>query len=63
VQTGFHYPVPVHLQKAYETLGHREGDFPVTERTAREQLSLPMYPELTDEDVDRVCDIIRNWAG
>ena len=63
VQTGFHYPVPVHLQKAYEALGHREGDFPVTERTAREQLSLPMYPELADEDVDRVCDIIRNWAS
>jgi dTDP-4-amino-4,6-dideoxygalactose transaminase len=63
IQTGFHYPVPVHLQKAYEALGHREGDFPVTERTAREQLSLPMYPELPEADVERVCEVIRDWIG
>jgi dTDP-4-amino-4,6-dideoxygalactose transaminase len=63
VQTGFHYPVPVHLQKAYEGLGYREGDLPVTERTAREQLSLPMYPELGDAEVERVCQVVRDWVG
>jgi dTDP-4-amino-4,6-dideoxygalactose transaminase len=63
IQTGFHYPVPVHLQKAYRALGHRQGDFPVTERIAGEQLSLPIYPELSDGEAERVCDVIRGWAG
>jgi len=63
IQTGLHYPVPVHMQKAYEELGYREGDFPVTEQTAREQLSLPMYPEMPDEDVERVCEAVRAWVG
>lgn len=61
IHTGNHYPIPVHLQKAYEHLGYRKGDFPVTERTAREQLSLPMYPELHEADVERICDSIRGW--
>ncbi len=47
VSTGLHYPIPVHLQKAYAHLGHSKGDFPVSERVARECLSLPMFPELT----------------
>jgi dTDP-4-amino-4,6-dideoxygalactose transaminase len=63
IQTGFHYPVPVHLQKAYDGLGYREGDFPETERIAREQLSLPIYPELSDSEVDRVCEVVRAWIG
>ena len=63
IQTGNHYPIPVHLQKAYERLGYKEGDLPVTERTASEQLSLPIYPEMPDADVERVCDAIRAWAG
>ena len=62
IQTGIHYPNAVHLQKAYAGLGHREGEFPVTERTANEQLSLPMYPELSDEDVERVAEAVRAFA-
>jgi dTDP-4-amino-4,6-dideoxygalactose transaminase len=63
IQTGLHYPVPVHLQKAYQALGHRRGDFPASERIAGEQLSLPIYPELSDGEAERVCDVIRGWAG
>jgi dTDP-4-amino-4,6-dideoxygalactose transaminase len=61
IQAALHYPIPVHLQKAYAPLGHKEGDFPVTERTAREQLSLPMYPELQEDDVRRTCEAVRAW--
>lgn len=59
IQTGKHYPVPVHLQQAYRGLGHRRGNFPVTERLANEQLSLPMYPEMPDSDVESVCEAVR----
>ena len=55
VSTGLHYPVPVHLQGAYEHLGHRPGEFPVSERIADECLSLPMFPELTEHQIDHVC--------
>ena len=47
IDTGIHYPIPLHLQKAYAGLNYREGDFPITERIAAEILSLPMYPQLT----------------
>jgi dTDP-4-amino-4,6-dideoxygalactose transaminase len=60
VNTGLHYPVPLHLQKAYTHLGHKAGDFPVTEKAAKEILSLPMFPGLTDEQIGRVTDAIRN---
>ncbi|MEO6312487.1 MAG: DegT/DnrJ/EryC1/StrS family aminotransferase [Sphingomicrobium sp.] len=62
IQTGIHYPNPVHLQKAYAALGHGEGDFPISESIAREQLSLPMYAELSDEDVARVAEAVRAFA-
>jgi dTDP-4-amino-4,6-dideoxygalactose transaminase len=52
---GIHYPVPVHLQEAYRRLGHQPGDFPVAERAAAEFLSLPMYPELTPEQIRLVA--------
>jgi len=55
IATGIHYPIPLHLQKAYGYLGYKEGDFPVTERLAREIVSLPMYPTLAEEQQRRVC--------
>jgi dTDP-4-amino-4,6-dideoxygalactose transaminase len=51
VSCGIHYPIPVHLQEAYHILGYRKGSFPVAERCADEFLSLPMYPELTAEQI------------
>jgi len=56
-----HYPVPLHLQKCYQSLGYREGDFPVAEKAARECLSLPIYPELTDDQIQRVAGVIRDF--
>ena len=52
---GIHYPVPIHLQGAYRLLGFKEGDFPVAEKCAAQLISLPMFPELTEEQVERVC--------
>jgi dTDP-4-amino-4,6-dideoxygalactose transaminase len=59
VQTGIHYPVPVHMQPAYADLGYRPGAFPHAERAAREVLSLPMYPELTGTQIETVCSALR----
>jgi len=55
IQSGVHYPTPVHLQPAYADLGYESGSFPVSEALARETLSLPMFPELTEAQVDEVC--------
>ncbi len=55
---GIHYPVPVHLQEAYAALGHRPGSFPVAERCAAEFVSLPMFPELTSEQIDAVAHAV-----
>jgi dTDP-4-amino-4,6-dideoxygalactose transaminase len=63
IQTAIHYPIPVHLQPAYADLGHCAGDFPCSERTADEVLSLPMYAELTDAQVNTVADAVRRWAA
>lgn len=54
VQTGIHYPIPVHLQPGYASLGYIPGDFPVSERIAAEELSLPIYPEMTMEQRQHV---------
>ncbi len=59
VETGLHYPVPVHLQKAYAGLGHKPGSMPVTERFAQRCLSLPMFAELTDEQIIAVAAALK----
>lgn len=59
VGTGIHYPTPVHLQPAYAELGHKPGDFPVSEQLGREFLSLPMFGELSPEQVDAVCNAVK----
>lgn len=55
IQTGVHYPIPVHLQPAHRDLGYAEGSFPVAEAIASEVLSLPIYPELTDDQVETIA--------
>ena len=55
IQTGIHYPTPVHLLPAFAELGYREGQFPHAEAAAREVLSLPMYPELTEAQCEEVA--------
>jgi dTDP-4-amino-4,6-dideoxygalactose transaminase len=55
IGTGIHYPIPLHLQNAYASFHYKKGDFPITERVAAEILSLPMYPELTEEMQSRVA--------
>ena len=59
IATGLHYPVPLHLQKCFEHLGYKKGDFPVTEGLAANCLSLPMFPELSDEQIGFICDRIK----
>lgn len=63
VATGLHYPVPLHLQEVCAGLGYKEGDFPVAEQAAQEILSLPMFPELSREQVEYVCRCIRDFYG
>ena len=59
IATGLHYPMPLHLQKAYAYMEHKKGDFPVTERIADRLLSLPMFPELKREQMEYVVDSIK----
>ncbi|MBA2435019.1 MAG: DegT/DnrJ/EryC1/StrS family aminotransferase [Verrucomicrobiota bacterium] len=60
IESGIHYPVSIHLQLAYADLGYKPGSLPVAERVSREMLSLPMFPELMEEDIDFVCDTLLN---
>ncbi len=62
VGSGVYYPVPLHLQPAYRFFGHREGDFPESERACREVLSLPVQPHLTGEQVEYAADVARHFA-
>ena len=61
IGSGMHYPVPLHLQKAFSHLGYKPGDFPVSEKASRECLSLPIYPELTEQDIRTVTDAIADF--
>jgi dTDP-4-amino-4,6-dideoxygalactose transaminase len=63
IQTGIHYPIPVHLLPAFEDLGYRAGQFPHSERAANEVLSLPMYPELTAAQCETVAAALRRLAS
>ena len=56
-----HYPMPLHLQKVYANLGYKPGDFPVAEKASREVLSLPMFPELTDVQIQRVAEVVKEF--
>jgi dTDP-4-amino-4,6-dideoxygalactose transaminase len=55
---GIHYPIPIHLQAACSALGYRQGAFPHAETLARRMISLPMYPEISNEQIDFVCDCL-----
>jgi dTDP-4-amino-4,6-dideoxygalactose transaminase len=62
IQTGVHYPIPVHLQPAHRDLGYTRGDFPVAESVASEVLSLPIFPELSDAQIELVASALRHVA-
>jgi len=62
IDTGIHYPVPLHLQKVYEGFGYKRGDFPITEKVVSEILSLPMFPELVMQQQARIVnEIVSFW--
>lgn len=63
IQTGIHYPVPVHLQPAFADLGYKRGDFPHSEKAADEVLSLPLFPEMTDDQVHSVSQALMGLAA
>jgi len=63
IGTGIHYPIPLHLQKAYAAMNYRKGDFPITEKAAAEVVSLPMFPQLTAAQQARVAEEILNFTS
>jgi dTDP-4-amino-4,6-dideoxygalactose transaminase len=63
IDTGIHYPIPLHLQNAYKSLGYKNGDFPVTEKLALEILSLPMYPQLQKAQQARVAQAVEEFTS
>jgi dTDP-4-amino-4,6-dideoxygalactose transaminase len=56
-----YYPMPLHMQKCFEYLGYKKGDFPVAERVSEKIIALPIYPELTMDEVDYICETIRSF--
>jgi dTDP-4-amino-4,6-dideoxygalactose transaminase len=63
VQTGIHYPVPIHLQKPYQTLGYRAGDLPHAESACKRVISMPLYPEMSDEQARYTGEMLRETVG
>ena len=61
ISCGIHYPIPLHLQPAYDTFGFKKGDYPVSEKLAKEILSIPIYPELTEEQRKYIVDNITQF--
>ena len=61
IQTGIHYPIPLHLTQAYSNLGYKAGDFPIAEKVQKEIISLPMYAELSADDIAHVADKIKEF--
>jgi dTDP-4-amino-4,6-dideoxygalactose transaminase len=63
IASGYHYKYPLHLQKAYKHLGYKKGDLPITEKVMEDILSLPMYPELSTQQVEYVVDNIKEFLN
>ncbi len=63
ISTGIHYPIPVHLQTGFAELGYREGDLPETERVCRDVMSIPMYPELTEEQLTHITSSVQQFCA
>lgn len=63
IEVGIHYPIPIHLQGAYERSGYKKGDFIKTEEKADTILSLPMFPEMTDKEIHYVCEKIKQFVS
>ena len=63
IQTGIHYPIPIHLQEAYRDLGFERGSFPVTEKLADEMISLPMFPELSHHQIELVLEALSSFKA
>lgn len=63
IETGMHYPIPLHLQPAYKFLGYKKGDFPVAEKYANETLSLPLYPHMSLNQINYVIEKIYQFYG
>lgn len=61
IHTLIHYPIPIHLQKAYADLGYKKGDFPIAEQISETELSLPLYPGMTDEEINYIIDAINKF--
>lgn len=61
IETGIHYPIPLHLQPAYRYLGYKKGDFPTTERISESILSLPLYPEMSEKHISYISQCIRDF--
>jgi dTDP-4-amino-4,6-dideoxygalactose transaminase len=61
IGTEVYYPLPMHLQACFSNLGYRAGDFPISERLANESLALPVYPELASEDIEYVCQMLKQF--
>jgi dTDP-4-amino-4,6-dideoxygalactose transaminase len=59
IGTEVYYPLPLHLQVCFADLGHKQGDFPVSERLAKESLALPVHSELSADEIEQVCRAIR----